>query len=143
VLLDGGKGHLSVGEKVFKELEISVPLVAISKGVDRNAGREIFHQTEKEPFQLPTTDPVLYYLQRLRDEAHRFAIGTHRKGRDKNALQSSFQGVEGIGPKRRRALLEYFGTFKDIQQASIQELQKVDGISEKIATTLHHFFHST
>jgi excinuclease ABC subunit C len=140
VLLDGGKGQLSVGEKVFKALEIGVPLVAISKGVDRNAGRETFHQINKEPFQLPTTDPVLYYLQRLRDEAHRFAIGTHRKGRDRNALQSSFQGVEGIGPKRRRALLEYFGTFKDIQQASIQELQKVEGISEKIATSLYHFF---
>jgi len=141
VLLDGGKGQLSVGDKVFKELGVSVPLVAISKGVDRNAGRETFHQINKEPFQLPTTDPVLYYLQRLRDEAHRFAIGTHRKGRDKNALKSSFQEVEGIGPKRRRALLEYFGTFKDIQQASIQELQKVEGISEKIATALYHFFH--
>ncbi len=141
VLLDGGKGHLSIGADVFKKLDVTVPVVAISKGIDRNAGREIFHQVGKEPFQLETTDPILYYLQRLRDEAHRFAIGTHRRGRSQNMMQSSFQKIDGIGPKRRRALLEHFGSFKEIQNASIQELQKVEGISLKIATHLYHFFH--
>jgi len=142
ILLDGGKGHLSTGDRVLKELNLTVPLVAISKGVDRNAGREVFHQEGKSSFQLPTTDPVLYYLQRLRDEAHRFAIGTHRKGRTKNSLRSSFESIDGVGPKRRRALLEHFGDLREIQRASIEELQKVEGVTEKIATTLYNFFHS-
>lgn len=141
VLLDGGKGQLSIGHKVFENLRINVPLVAISKGVERNAGRETFHRVDSSEFQLPKTDPVLYYLQRLRDEAHRFAIGTHRKGRTRNALHSSLEDVEGIGHKRKKALLEYFGTLKDIKGASIGELQKVEGISEKIATVLYNFFH--
>ena len=140
ILLDGGSAHLAIGKRVLQALGLSIPLVAIAKGVNRNAGREVFHQEGKEPFQLPSTDPVLYYLQRLRDEAHRFAIGTHRKGRTSKGLRSLLENVEGIGPKRRSALLQKFTTLEEIKNASLEDLMQVAGFNKKIAKNLLDFF---
>jgi len=141
VLIDGGEGQLNVATKVFAELDInSVPYVAISKGVDRNAGREWFHQPAKVPFQLPVNDPVLHYLQRLRDEAHRFAIGSHRIKRSNAIRVSALDEIPLIGADRKRALLQHFGSSKGVEQASLEELQQVAGISKKIAENIYHFF---
>lgn len=140
VMIDGGKGHLSTAISVLKAMNVTVPLVAISKGVDRNAGREVFHQAEKAPFQLPLTDQTLYYLQRLRDEAHRFAIGTHRRGRTRVGLKSLLDDIEGIGPKRRKLIVEHFKNMKDLRAASIEDLQKVQGLNEVIAKKIYRFF---
>lgn len=142
VLVDGGMGQLSATASILADLGITdVPLVGIAKGPDRNAGREHFFMDGKDPFQLPPQDPVLYYLQRLRDEAHRFAIGTHRAKRGKTMSASPLDGVAGIGPKRKKALLHHFGSARAVTNASVAEIAAVEGISQSVAQQIYAHFH--
>ena len=142
LLIDGGKGQLSAVQDVLKELGIDdVPVAGISKGPDRNAGREQFHVSGKAPFMLEQRDPVLYYVQRLRDEAHRFAIGTHRAKRAKAALANPLDEVDGIGPGRKKALLRAFGSARAVSGASVADLEQVEGISKSLATAIYGYFH--
>lgn len=143
VLIDGGKGQLSVVREVLIELDVldHVCLVSIAKGKDRHAGRETFFMDDKPSFQLPVHDPVLHYLQRLRDEAHRFAIGTHRAKRSKKIESSPLDQIPGIGAVRKKALLHYFGSSKEVEGAAISDLEKVDGVSRAMAKTIYDFFH--
>jgi len=142
VLVDGGKGQLSSAMDVLAELGIDdVPLVGVAKGPDRDAGRETFYLPDGCDFQLPPNDPALFYLQRLRDEAHRFAIGAHRTKRAKAIGTSSLDDVPGIGPARKRALLMHFGTARAVKNASLADLQKAPGVSAAVAQTVHDFYH--
>jgi excinuclease ABC subunit C len=143
VFIDGGKGQLEAARGILADLGIleDVPLVGIAKGVDRDAGREKFWIPGKPDFMLPERDPVLYFVQRMRDEAHRFVIGTHRAKRSKAIGQSTLDEIPGIGPTRKRALLNRFGTVKAIGRAALGDLMEVDGISEAIAETIYDFFH--
>ena len=142
VLIDGGKGQLSAVSGVLEDLGVleRTTLVAIAKGPDRNAGRETFHIPGRPEFTLPPRTPVLYYLQRLRDEAHRFAIGTHRAKRKKQMHTSPLDAIEGIGPGRKKALLAWFGSAKAVANAAADDLAKVDGISKKLAGSIHDHF---
>ncbi|MEO9875878.1 MAG: excinuclease ABC subunit UvrC [Anderseniella sp.] len=142
LLIDGGKGQLSAVQDVLKELGVKdVPVAGISKGPDRNAGREQFHVSGKAPFMLEQRDPVLYYVQRLRDEAHRFAIGTHRAKRAKAALANPLDEIGGIGPGRKKALLRAFGSARAVSGASVADLEQVEGISKSLATAIYGYFH--
>ncbi len=143
VLIDGGKGQLSAVTEVLEEYGIldTLTLVAIAKGEDRDAGRETFFMNGRAPFQRPVSDPVLYYLQRLRDEAHRFAIGTHRARRTKQITSSPLDEIAGIGPKRKKALLHHFGSAKAIAQAGVEDMEKVEGISRAVAQKIYDHFH--
>jgi excinuclease ABC subunit C len=145
ILIDGGLGQLSSVTEILTDLNIldDVPVMAIAKGVDRNAGREQFFMNGREPFQLPFDDPLLHYLQRLRDEAHRFAIGAHRAKRTKQIGQSILDDIPHIGAKRKKALLLHFGSAKSVQEAGVDDLMKVGGISESIAATIYSYFHET
>ncbi|KAF0231423.1 MAG: excinuclease ABC subunit [Beijerinckiaceae bacterium] len=142
VLIDGGKGQLEAVRGVFGELGIEgVPLVGVAKGPDRDAGRETFFIPGREPFKLPPRDPTLYFIQRLRDEAHRFAIGTHRAKRKREMGKNPLDEITGIGPSRKRALLLHFGTAKAVSGASYADLAKVSGINETTARLVYDFFH--
>ncbi len=142
VLIDGGKGQLEVARSVLDELGITgVPLVGVAKGVDRDAGRETFIVPGREPFRLPPRDPALYFVQRLRDEAHRFAIGTHRAKRKREFTKSPLDEIPGIGPARKRALLLHFGTAKAVSRASLEDLAKAPGVNMATARTVYDFFH--
>ncbi|HEY7580983.1 MAG TPA: excinuclease ABC subunit UvrC [Acetobacteraceae bacterium] len=146
VLIDGGAGQLSAARDVLTDLGVQdVKLVAIAKGPDRDAGREWFYTDGPagacEPFQLPPRDPVLYFLQRLRDEAHRFAISTHRAGRSKNIRQSELDEVPGIGSARKRALLNHFGSARGVKMAGLADLEAAPGISKEIARRVYAHFH--
>lgn len=144
LLIDGGKGQLSAVVETLTEMGVEdVPIVAVSKGPDRNAGREQFHQVGKPTFVMPMNDPVLYYLQRLRDEAHRFAIGTHRAKRSADVKKSPLDGVPGIGPKRKKALLHHFGSAKAVAGADVRDIAGVDGISKAIAQQIYDHFHES
>ena len=142
VLIDGGKGQLDAARSVLAELGLNdVPMVGVAKGVDRDAGREQFFIPGREPFRLPPRDPALYFIQRLRDEAHRFAIGTHRARRKKAFTANPLDEIPGIGPRRKRALLLHFGTAKAIAQASFEDLTKAPGVNEATAKAVYDFFH--
>ncbi|MGB6758740.1 MAG: excinuclease ABC subunit UvrC [Xanthobacteraceae bacterium] len=141
VLIDGGQGQLGVAREVLGELGVEAPLVAIAKGPDRDAGRETFFLPGRDPFKLPPRDPVLYFVERLRDEAHRFAIGSHRARRTRDLREAGLQEIVGIGPTRKRALLHHFGTLKAIERASVTDLMQVDGISAETARRIYEFFH--
>ena len=143
VLIDGGLGQFNAVMEILTALGITddLNIVSIAKGPDRNAGREKFFMADREPFQLPVHDPVLHYLQRLRDEAHRFAIGAHRARRSRDITKSPLDEVQGIGPKRKKALLVHFGSAKEIARAGIHDLQKVEGISESVARIIYNHFH--
>ncbi len=143
VLIDGGKGQLSAVTGVLEELGVlgRITLVAIAKGPDRNAGRETFYMNGRDPFTLPPRNPAMYYLQRLRDEAHRFAIGTHRARRKKNMKSNPLDGIPGVGPGRKRALLAHFGSAKAVKGAAVSQLSSVEGVSQKLAQTIHDYFH--
>ncbi|MEP3265427.1 MAG: excinuclease ABC subunit UvrC [Hyphomicrobiales bacterium] len=142
VLIDGGKGQLSAVVETFAELGVEgVPLVGIAKGVERDAGRERFFMPKREAFMLPERDPVLYFVQRLRDEAHRFAIGTHRARRKKDMIKNPLDEIVGVGPARKRALLQHFGTAKVVKRAGMDDLMEVDGINEHTARLVYNFFH--
>ncbi|MDR3520511.1 MAG: excinuclease ABC subunit UvrC [Acidocella sp.] len=142
ILIDGGAGQLSAVSGIMADLGLAdIPLVAIAKGPDRDAGREWFHTAGREPFQLPPRDPVLYFLQRLRDEAHRFAITTHRNARSKKITVSELDDVEGIGPARKKALLNHFGSASAVKAAGLKALEAVTGINKTTARTIYAYFH--
>ncbi len=142
VLIDGGAGQLSTAQGVLDDLGIDdVALCAIAKGPDRDAGRERFFLPGREPFSLELRDPVLYYLQRLRDEAHRFAIGTHRARRSADINRSPLDEIPGIGGKRKRALLLHFGSAKGVAAAGLTDLESVAGISKAVAKKVYDHFH--
>lgn len=142
ILLDGGLGQLHAVHEALKDFDLSgIAIIAISKGPDRNAGKEFYHQLGKESFSLPFQSPIAFYLQNLRDEAHRFAIGTHRARRAKSIYKSRLDEIEGIGGKRKRDLLNYFGSVEEISQAGVKDLQKVPGISKKTAEKIYNYFH--
>jgi len=142
VIIDGGQGQLSAVSGVMAQLGLEdIPVVAIAKGVDRDAGREWFHMAGREAFQLPQRDPVLYYLQRLRDEAHRFVIGTHRAGRAKSLTRSELDDVPGVGPKVKRELLNHFGSARGVRQASELDLANCPGVGPALARRIHEHFH--
>lgn len=143
VIIDGGRGQLSAAQAVFDGLGLTqVSLMAVAKGPDRDAGRETLFMTGREPVKLEPRDPVLYFIQRLRDEAHRFVIGSHRKLRKKDIREAGLQEIVGIGPSRKRALLHHFGTLKEIERASLADLGKVPGISAESARKIFDFFHA-
>jgi len=142
VLIDGGAGQISTASAVLADLGIqNIVYIGIAKGPDRNAGREQFFIPGKEPFQLPENDPVLHYLQRLRDEAHRFAIGAHRNKRSAAISKSELDEIPFIGPGRKKALLHHFGSARAVSAAGIDELQKVEGISKSTAKVIYEHFH--
>jgi excinuclease ABC subunit C len=141
VLIDGGQGQLTAAREVLERLGVEVPLIAIAKGPDRDAGREMFFLPSRDPFRLPPRDPVLYFVERLRDEAHRFAVGSHRTRRARDLREAGLQEIAGIGPTRKRALLHHFGTLKAIERASVTDLMQVDGISAETARRIYAFFH--
>jgi excinuclease ABC subunit C len=142
VLVDGGRGQFEEARKIFSELKIDgVRLAAIAKGPDRNAGRETFFVEGREPFRLAPRDPALYFVQRLRDEAHRFAIGTHRAKRKKEFVKSPLDEIAGIGPARKRALLNAFGTAKGVAGAGLTDLEKAPGVNAATARLVYAFFH--
>ncbi len=143
VIIDGGPGQLSAAREVLADLGINdLCLIAVAKGVDRDAGRETFHMPERQPFRLPPRDPVLYFVERLRDEAHRFAIGSHRARRSRDIVSSGLQEIQGIGPTRKRALLRHFGTLQAIERASLADLEAVPGINAATAKAVYGFFHT-
>ncbi|WP_393988817.1 excinuclease ABC subunit UvrC [Xanthobacter sediminis] len=142
VLIDGGLGQLNVAREVVDALGIThVPLVGIAKGLDREAGREQFFLPGRPPFRMEPRDPVLYFIQRLRDEAHRFAIGSHRARRKKDISEAGLQAIAGVGPTRKRALLRHFGTLKAIERAALADLEQVDGINAATAKAVYDYFH--
>ncbi len=142
VLIDGGLGQLNAARTVLDEMGITdVPLVGIAKGLDREAGREQFFVPGRTPFRMEPRDPVLYFIQRLRDEAHRFAIGSHRARRKKDMTEAGLQSIPGVGPTRKRALLRHFGTLKMIESAALEDLEKVSGINAATAKAVYDYFH--
>ena len=142
VLIDGGLGQLSVAREVLAALQVTdVPLVGIAKGPDRDAGRERFFMDGRPPFTLEPKSPVLFYLQRLRDEAHRFAIGTHRAKRAQTITASPLDEIDGIGPGRKRALLNHFGSGRAVTRAGLADLEAVAGISKAMARKIYDHFH--
>ncbi len=143
VLIDGGKGQLNTALDVFAELGIDdVALAAVAKGEERNAGHERIYTPSQKPFFLELRDPVHYFIQRLRDEAHRFAIGSHRNRRAKSAVRSALDEVPGIGAKRKKALLHHFGSAQAVAEAGLSDLEAVEGISKAMANKLYEWFHS-
>ncbi len=145
VFIDGGAGQLNAVREVIAELNLprEVTFIGIAKGEERDAGREKFHMEGRAPFMLPHRDPVLYYVQRLRDEAHRFAIGTHRAKRQKAAISNPLDEIEGIGPTRKRALLQRFGSAKAVSRAALADLTSVPGVSSQLAQQIYDHFNGS
>ncbi len=142
LLIDGGAGQVSAVAQIMAEHGVEdIPMVGVAKGEDRDAGKEEFHRTGKRPFALRHNDPVLYFVQRLRDEAHRFAIGTHRAKRAKAAMKNPLDDIPGVGASRKRALLAHFGSAKAVGRANLADLKAVDGVSEGLAQKVYDFFH--
>ena len=142
LLIDGGAGQVSAVREIMSELGVGdVPMVGVAKGVDRDHGKEEFYRTGKPVFALQRNDPVLYFVQRMRDEAHRFAIGTHRAKRSKAIGATLLDDVQGVGAKRKRALLQHFGSAKAVGRAALADLKAVEGISDSIAETIYGYFH--
>jgi excinuclease ABC subunit C len=143
VIIDGGRGQLNAAREILTELGVDkVTLLGVAKGPDRDAGRETLFMVDREAIKLEPRDPVLYFIQRLRDEAHRFVIGSHRKLRKKDIREAGLQEIPGIGPSRKRALLLHFGTLKEIERASIADLGKVPGVSAESARRIFEYFHT-
>jgi excinuclease ABC subunit C len=142
LLIDGGQGQLAAARETLAGLGLAdIPLLSIAKGPDRDAGRETFHMPGRAPFRLPPRDPVLYFVERLRDEAHRFAVGSHRQRRKRDIREAGLQEIPGIGPGRKRALLRHFGTLKAIERASLADLAQVPGVSSETARRIYDYFH--
>ena len=141
ILIDGGKGQYSSTKKALESLNVrDVTIISIAKGEKRNAGREKFYTSREKPFLFKPNDPMLFYLQRLRDEAHRFAIGTHKAKRKKEFTKNPLDEIPGIGQKRKKALLNFFGSAKAISRARLDELTSVDGISLNMAHIIFNWF---
>ncbi|RMD65241.1 MAG: excinuclease ABC subunit C, partial [Alphaproteobacteria bacterium] len=142
ILIDGGRGQLAAARAVLADLGLGdLAVAAVAKGPERNAGRERIFLPERPPILLEPRDPVLYFLQRLRDEAHRFAIGSHRAGRSKARLRSVLDEVPGIGAKRKKALLHHFGSAQAVARAGLADLEAVQGISKVVARKIYDHFH--
>jgi excinuclease ABC subunit C len=142
VLIDGGQGQLSAAKTVLNDLGLGdLPVAGVAKGPDRDAGREHFYIEGRPSFMLEARDPVLYYIQRLRDEAHRFAIGSHRARRSRAIGVNPLDEVAGIGPLRKKALLQAFGSAKAVARASVQDLSAVEGVSTALAQAIYDHFH--
>ena len=143
ILIDGGQGQMSAVRGILDELGIRdvVTAIGVAKGVDRDAGRERFFVDGRSDFSLPPRDPVLYFVQRMRDEAHRFAIGSHRARRKKEMIKNPLDEIAGIGPGRKRKLLQHFGTAKAVSRAGLSDLMAVEGISEAVAKQVYNHFH--
>jgi excinuclease ABC subunit C len=143
VLIDGGAGQLAVAREVLADLGLhDICVMGVAKGPERDAGREHFHLAGRDrPIMLEPRDPVLYFVQRLRDEAHRFAIGTHRAKRAKALGTSPLDEIAGIGPQRRRALMKHFGSAKAVSRAGVEDLKAADGISAEMAQRIYDHFH--
>ncbi|MDE2513952.1 MAG: excinuclease ABC subunit C, partial [Alphaproteobacteria bacterium] len=143
VLIDGGQGQLAAACQALADLGVNdVPVVGVAKGPDRNAGRERFFRAGKPPLSLDPKDPVLYFLQRLRDEAHRFAIGAHRSKRTRAIGASPLDEIAGIGAARKRSLLHHFGSARAVATAGLTDLERVDGISTIVAKKIYDHFHA-
>ncbi|MCT8330941.1 excinuclease ABC subunit UvrC [Albidovulum sediminis] len=143
ILIDGGAGQVSAVMGIMEEMGVEdVPMIGVAKGIDRDAGKEEFHRPGRTPFALPHNSPVLYFVQRLRDEAHRWAIGAHRAKRAKTVGATPLDEVPGVGATRKRALLQHFGSAKAVSRAGLDDLKAVEGISEKVAQTVYDFFHA-
>lgn len=142
LLIDGGLGQVSAVLDILNTYDLNIPIVGIAKGPDRNAGREHFFIPGWAPFALPEHDPTLHFIQRLRDEAHRFAIGTHRHARDKHLTQSQLSEIPTIGSVRKKILLRTFGSVKQISQASLEDLSKIEGMTEASAQAVYNYFHN-
>jgi len=141
LLIDGGAGQVSAVEEIMREMGVAdIPMVGVAKGVDRDHGKEEFHRTGKRPMALRHNDPVLYFIQRLRDEAHRFAIGTHRAKRAKAISATPLDEVPGVGAARKRALLAHFGSAKAVSRANLADLRAVDGVSKGLAQKIYDYF---
>jgi excinuclease ABC subunit C len=143
VLIDGGEGQLHAAQEALREVGLHgrIALVAIAKGPDRDAGRERFFMLGRPSFRVDEKSPVLYYLQRLRDEAHRFAIGAHRQKRKADIARNPLDEIEGVGPARKRALLDRFGSARGVAQAALADLRQVEGVSESLAQRIYGHFH--
>jgi excinuclease ABC subunit C len=142
ILLDGGLGQLHAVHAALQDYDLSgITIIAISKGPDRNAGKEFYHIIGRESFALEYRSAIAFYLQNLRDEAHRFAIGTHRKKRAKSMVKSVLSEIDGVGAKRRKDLLNHFGSVEAIKDASVDDIAKVAGINKKTAENIYNFFH--
>src|SRR6266567_516182 len=144
MLIDGGLGQLNAARETLGELGVrDLALIAIAKGPERDAGRETFFLSGREPFRLKPRDPMLYFVERLRDEAHRFAVGSHRQRRKRDIREAGLQEIPGIGPARKRALLRHFGTLKAIERASVADLEQVSGINAETARKVYDFLHES
>ena len=142
ILIDGGRGQLNAVHEILQGYNLDdITIIAISKGLDRNAGKEFYHVKGKESFSLEYRSSLAFYLQNWRDEAHRFAIGTHRKKRAKSIFKSKLDEIDGIGAKRKRDLLTFFGSADGVSGAGITDLLKVNGISKKTAEKIYNYFH--
>ena len=142
LLIDGGAGQVSAVASIMKEYGVEdIPMVGVAKGVDRDAGKEEFYRVNKRPMALRHNDPVLYFIQRLRDEAHRFAIGTHRAKRAKAISATPLDDITGVGAARKRALLAHFGSAKAVSRANLSDLKAVQGVSGALAERIYAFFH--
>jgi excinuclease ABC subunit C len=142
LLIDGGPTQVAAVSGILADLGVQdVPIIGVAKGQDRDHGKEEFHRPGMRPFALPMNHPVLYFIQRLRDEAHRWAIGTHRARRSKQAMANPLDEIAGIGAARKRALLSHFGSAKAVARAGLTDLQAVEGISAAMARTIHDHFH--
>jgi excinuclease ABC subunit C len=143
VLIDGGDGQLNAALSALDELGLKgqIAIAGIAKGVDRDAGRERFFIPGREPFRLDEKSPVLYYLQRLRDEAHRFAIGAHRGKRSAAISKNPLDDIQGVGPSRKRALLDRFGSARGVSRAALAELEEVEGVNAELAKRIYNYFH--
>ncbi|PJE32971.1 UvrABC system protein C [Pseudooceanicola marinus] len=143
LLIDGGAGQVSAVQEILEEMGVpDLPMVGVAKGVDRDHGKEEFHRPDQRPFALRMNDPVLYFVQRMRDEAHRFAIGTHRAKRAKANMANPLDEVPGVGAARKRALLAHFGSAKAVSRANLADLKAVDGVSSSLAEKIYDHFHS-
>ena len=142
LLIDGGAGQVSAVDEIMQDMGVEdIPMVGVAKGVDRDAGKEEFYRPDARPFALRHNDPVLYFVQRLRDEAHRFAIGTHRAKRAKAVGATPLDDVPGVGAARKRALLAHFGSAKAVTRANLADLKAVDGVSNALAEKIYDYFH--
>ncbi|MFC6688838.1 excinuclease ABC subunit UvrC [Jhaorihella thermophila] len=142
LLIDGGAGQVGAVAEIMAQHGVAdIPVVGVAKGIDRDAGKEEFHRPGEPPFALRHNDPVLYFVQRLRDEAHRFAIGSHRARRSKAMGANPLDEIPGVGARRKRALLAHFGSAKAVSRAAVEDLRAVEGISDALARTIHDFFH--
>lgn len=142
LLIDGGAGQVSAVASIMAQHGVEdIPMVGVAKGIDRDAGKEEFHRVGKRVMALRHNDPVLYFVQRLRDEAHRFAIGTHRAKRAKGVSATPLDDVPGVGAARKRALLAHFGSAKAVGRANLSDLKAVDGVSDALAETIYGYFH--